>query len=165
MGLGCEQATVNEPEFIDTIYEVIKVKLELAQASEQSVMAEQKSKADKRDAERRECNIRLKKLKLSQTTLLEQFLEGKLSKDDYQSQKVKITTAIQEAADQLEVLETVSESPSEFVDSHKKFFGQDSLTREMVQGLIKEIRVTSADKIEIVWKFQTWYNELQGLVS
>ena len=45
--------------------------------------------------------------------------------------------------------------------NHKPYFGQESLTREMLQGLIKEIRVTTADEMEITWKFQECYQELQ----
>lgn len=34
----------------------------------------------------------------------------------------------------------------------------------MLQGLIKDIRVTSADEIEIVWKYQDCYQDLQSIV-
>ena len=163
MGYGCEHAKVDEPEFIDTIFAVIKTKLELVQASEQSVVSDRKSKTAKREAERSECEKQLKKLKLSQTALLEQMLEGKLTKEKYQAQKAQITIAIEEAASRLALLENQTDIASGFVESHKPFFSQDALTREMVQGLIKEIRVTASDKIEIVWRFQECYNDMQGL--
>ena len=82
MGIGCEQATIAEPELIETIYSVIKTKLELVQASEQSLKEKQQSRVAKFEAERRECEFRLLKLKTSQKNLLEQFLEGKLSKEN-----------------------------------------------------------------------------------
>ena len=139
---------------------VVKSKLELVQASEESLMTARQSQTDKREAERRECELRLKKLKLSQSNTLEQYLDGKLTKDAFQSQKAKTTMAIQEAADRLAELDTQTENASELVESHKPYFGHEALTREMVQGLIKEIRVASADEIEIRWKFGDCYNDL-----
>jgi DNA invertase Pin-like site-specific DNA recombinase len=160
MGIGCEQATIDEPELVDTIYTVIKAKLELVQASEETVLADRKSKAAERDVEIRECEKQLKKLKLSQTALLEQMLEGKLTKEKYQTQKAQITEAVEEAKARLASLENLTDNAPGFVESHRPFFGQDALTREMVQGLIKEIRVTAADEIEIVWRFAECYNGL-----
>ena len=162
MGFGCEQATIDEPAFIETLYAIIKSKLELVRASEQAFTADKQAKAAECDAEQRECELRLKKLKLTQSSTLEQFLEGKLTKDNFQSQKAKIAESIQETTDRLTALDEHSENSLEFVDSHKPYFGQETLTREMAQGLIKEIRVTATDEIEIVWKFQECYQDLQA---
>jgi len=164
MGLGCEQAKVDEQVMINTISAVIKTKLALVEVSAQTVMTEQKIKADKSEADKRELETKLKKLKLAQTTTLEQFLEGKLSKDKYQSQKSQITSDIQGATERLAALGIQTENASELVESHRPFFGQETLTREMVQALIKEVRVTSADEIEIVWRFQECYNDLQAAI-
>lgn len=160
MGIGCEQAKVDEQPLIDTIFAIVKAKLELVQASEQAVMAERQSKADKRDAERRECETKLKKLKLSQSNALEQFLEGHLSKEAYQAQRAQITAAIEETTERLASLDNQTENASGFIESHKPYFGEEALTREMLQGLIKEIRVTSAEEMEIVWKFDEMYHDL-----
>jgi len=164
MGLGCEQAKVDEDVLIDTIFAVIKTKLALVEVSSQTLITGQKAKADKCEAEKRELETKLKKLKLAQTTTLERFLEDKLSKDKYQGQKAQIASDIQEATERLAALDTQTENDSELVECHRPFFGQEMLTREMVQVLIKEVRVTSADEIEIVWKFQECYNDLQAAV-
>ena len=160
MGLGCEQASVDEQVLIDVIFTAIKVKLALVQSAETSAVTGKHGDANKREAERRECENRLKKLKLAQTALLEQYLDGKLSKDGFQLQKAQTTAAIQEAAGQLTALEAMNDNYAELVESHKPFFNQESLTREMVKGLIKEIRVILPDEIEIVWRFQEHYNHL-----
>ena len=162
MGIGCEQAKIDEQPLIDTIFAVIKTKLELVQASEQAVMAERQIRTDKRDAERNECEAKLKKLKLSQSNALEQFLEGHFSKESYQIQKNRISAAIMETTYQLAELDNQTENASDFIESHKPYFGQETLTREMLQGLIKEIRVTSAEEMEIVWKFGEMYFDLQS---
>jgi hypothetical protein len=156
MGIGCEKAAMEEQPLIDAIFAIIKIKLELVQASEQAVMVKWQAKADKRNKEMRDCNKKLMKLKLSQSNALEQFLEGNLTKESYQSQKAQITTAIEEMTSRLASLETQNGNVSEFADKHRPFFSQESLTREMVKELIKEIRITSAEEIEIVWKFQNF---------
>jgi hypothetical protein len=102
----------------------------------------------------------LKKLKLAQTAMLEQYLDGKLSKDGFQKQKAETAVAIQEAAGRLTALEAMSGSYTELIESHKPYFNQESLTREMARGLIKEIRVMSPDEIEIAWKFQECYSRM-----
>ena len=43
MGIGCEQAKVDEQPLIDTIFAVVKSKLELVQASEQTIIAERQA--------------------------------------------------------------------------------------------------------------------------
>jgi len=146
---------------IDTIYAIVKTKLALVQSSEDSVKAGKQTNTNSLDAEKRECGIKLMRLKLSQSNLLERYLEGKLSKDAYQTQKAQTTTAIQEVTEQLSALEAQSENTTALMESHKPYFKQEALTRKMLQGLIKEIRVTSADELEISWKFEECYQELQ----
>ena len=161
MGYGCEQAEVAEPFLIDAIFAIIKTKLALVQSSEESVLAGNKANAQSLETEKREHMARLKKLKLAQSNLLEQYLESKLSKDAYQAQKTQTATAIQEVNEWLAVLEAQGKSAEGLVESHKPYFGQEALTREILQGLIKEICVTSVDEMEITWNFQECYQELQ----
>jgi len=49
----------------------------------------------------------------------------------------------------------------ELVEQHKPFYEQDTLTRKMVKELVKEVRISSPTEIEIVWKFQEGYIELE----
>ena len=64
-------------------------------------------------------------------------------------------------SERLATLEAQGENAAELIESHKPYFGQEALTREMIQGLIKEIRVASADEMEITWNFQECYQELE----
>jgi hypothetical protein len=93
--------------------------------------------------------------------MLEEYLDGKMSKDSYQHKKAQTAIAIQEMTEQLATLEVQRENATELMESHEPFFGQETLTRETLQALIKEIRVTSADELEIIWKFQDVYECLQ----
>jgi len=161
LGYGCDQAKIDEPTLIDTIFAIIKTKLSLVQSSEGGITAGKQTSTNNLDAEKHECAVRLKKLKLSQSNLLEQYLDGKLSKDAYQAQKAQTAIAIQETAERLAALETQSENATKLMDSHNPYFEHETLTREMLQELINEIRVTSADEIEISWRFEECYQELQ----
>ena len=160
MGLGCKKASIDESVLLETVYAIVKRKLDLVKNSERTVTVEYQTKSQKRETERRDCELRLKKLKLSQANTLEQFLEGKLTKDSFQSEKLKIAAAIQEVVERLTSLEIQTENTTEFLESHKPYFNQETLTREMLKDLIKEIRITTSDEMEIVWKFGSFYGNL-----
>ena len=154
----CSQAKVDETILIDTIFTIVKTKLALVQSSEEF------EKVDKQpnslETEKHNCEIKLKKLKLSRDNLLEQYLDGKLSKEAYQNQKAKITTDIQELTEQLTALETKSENATALLENHRPYFGHEALTREMLQSLIKVIHVTSSDELEVSWIFQECYQKI-----
>lgn len=70
---------------------------------------------------KREIEVKLKKLRLAQTTALEEYLEGKIEKGAFQSNKSKTAKLIQEAEERLSVLGTLSEHTSGFVEQHRPF--------------------------------------------
>lgn len=161
MGFGCEDTKVDESVLIDTIFAAVKVKLALIEVSEQAYTADRQAKLAEHSAAKKELEIKLKKLRLAQATALEEYLEGKIEKSAFQSNKSKTAILIQEAEERLSALGTLSENTSEFVEQHRPFYGQNTLTREMVKNLIKEVRVHSPTEIEIVWKFGECYQALE----
>lgn len=161
MGFGCEDTKVDESVLIDTIFSAVKVKLALIEISEQSYIADQQAKAAEYASTKREFDTKLKKLKLAQATVLEDYLEGKMEKSELQERKSELAASISETEERLAALGTLSENTSELVEQHRPFYKQDTLTREMVTELIKEVRVHSPTEIEIVWKFGECYQELE----
>ena len=161
MGFGCEDTKVDESVLIDTILIAVKVKLALIQVSEQAYIADRQAKMTEHLQAKKELEIKLKKLRLAQAAALEEYLDGKTEKSDFQSNKSKAAAMVQEAEERLSALGTLSESTSGLVEQHRPFYGQDTLTREMVKELIKEVRVHSATELEIVWKFGECYHELE----
>ena len=109
----------------------------------------------------RELTVKLKKLKLSQSTALEEYLEGKIHKSELQARKAKSASLILETEEHLASLDAHSGDTLELVEQHRPFYEQDSLTRDMVKELVKEVRISSPTEIEIVWKFQECYTELE----
>ncbi|HCC35244.1 MAG TPA: hypothetical protein DEQ02_06255 [Ruminococcaceae bacterium] len=161
MGFGCEDTKVDESVLIDTIFAAVKVKLALIEFSEQSYIADQQAKAAEYASAKKELDTKLKKLRLAQATALEDYLEGKSKKSEFQSHKSKTAALIQEVEERLSALGTLSENSSGLVEQHRPFYGQDTLTREMVKELVKEVRVHSPTELEIVWRFGECYHELE----
>ena len=85
----------------DTIFAAIKTKLALVQVSEQRYVADIQAKIAEHDNTMRELTVKLKRLKLSQSTALEEYLEGKIDKSELQSRKAKTASMIQETEEQL----------------------------------------------------------------
>ena len=165
LGTGCEHSRADEAVLIDTVFAAIKTKLALVQVSEQRYVADIQAKIAEHDNNMREITVKLKKLKLSQSTALEEYLEGIIDKSELQARKSKSASLIQETEKQLASLDAHSGNTLELVEQHKPFYEQDSLTRDMVKELVKEVRISSPTEIEIVWKFQECYTELeQGFV-
>lgn len=161
MGTDCKYAKGDESVLIDTIFAAIKVKLALIEATEQAYTADRQAKEAEYHNTKRELETRLKKLKLSQAKLLENYLEGKIKKDALQSKKSEIATSVFETEKQLSALGTLTEQTSELVEQHKPYYEQEVLSRDMVQSLIKEVRVYSETELEIVWKFSECYTQLE----
>jgi len=141
MGLNCEHAGVGESVLIDTVFSAIKLKLDLVQISEKPYIAEKQAREEKTRTAKREIETKLKKLKLSQITALEEYLDGKIDKGTLQKSKARTAALILEAENQLAALVIQDEHSLELVEQHKPFFGQGALTREMVKRLIKTIWV------------------------
>lgn len=161
MGYGCEDTKVDEAVLIDTIFAAVKVKLTLIEISEQAYIADRQTKLAEHRTAKKELEVKLKKLRLAQAAALEEYLEGKIEKSTFQSNKSKTAILIQEAEERLSALGTLSENTSELVEQHRPFYGQNTLTREMVKELIKEVKVYSPIEIEIVWRFGECYQELE----
>ena len=101
MGFGCEDTKVDESVLIDTIVAAVKVKLALIEVSEQAYIADRQTKLAEHLNAKKELEIKLKKLRLAQATALEEYLEGKIEKSTFQSNKSKATILIQEAEERL----------------------------------------------------------------
>ena len=161
MGFGCEDTKVDESVLIDTIFSAVKVKLALIQVSEKSYISDRQARMAAHASTKKEFEIKLRKLKLTQANILEEYLEGKIEKNELQSHKAKTAALIQETEEQLALLGTLDENESALVEQHRPFYGQETLTRDMVKELIKEVRVHSPTEIEIVWQFSECYQELE----
>jgi len=160
MGLGCEEARVYEHTMKKAIFSVICAKLDLVQSFDNAVKTKTKLQTVERSVKKRELEQQLKKLELSQTKELERYFDGEIGKDEYIKFKETSAATIREVMKQLFVLNVTGKSAVEDAECHRPFYSADELTREMLTALIKEIRVCSADSIEIAWIFSDYYTGL-----
>ena len=161
LGMGCENSRIGEAVLIDTIFSAIKAKLAMIKVSEPSYVAEKQLKMVESGNSKQELEIKIKKLRRSQSAALEEYLEDKIDKGELQARKLKAAALILEAEEHLTALASQSDNPLELVEQHKPFYEQDTLTREMALALIKEVRISSATEVEIVWNFQEFYQEIE----
>lgn len=106
----------------------------------------------------RDCQMSVSRYKSLQASAFEDYAEGRISKQEYLSGK-------QEAARQLEQLSSrIRELNEQLAEQQIQQAGQEAdlgryasveeLTREVLVGLIKEIRVSGENRIEIRWNFR-----------
>lgn len=104
----------------------------------------------------------IEKRRAERVILFERFADGKLSKQDYLTQKQSSTNRIGELEAeknklivQLQNLEQAEGAPS--AKDLGKYSFANTLTREMLVELVDTIRVSPDNTIEIVWKFADKY--------
>lgn len=106
----------------------------------------------------RECRMSVSRYKALQAAAFEDYAEGRLSRQEYLSGK-------QESAGQVEQLESRIRELNEQLAAQQmqqagqeadlgKYASVEELTREVLVELIKEIRVSGENRIEINWNFR-----------
>ena len=105
-----------------------------------------------------ECQRTVEKCKARQAAAFEDYAEGRIRKQEYLSRKKEISGQQEEAAREYAELsdrlaEAVSERGKETVDLGRYDFVNE-LTREVLEELVKVVRVSENDALEIVWNFK-----------
>lgn len=102
------------------------------------------------------------KCKAEQVILFERFADGKMNRQSYLAEKqvsanrsVELTADVEKLTIQLQDLDLKAVPPAG-KDLGKYAFAE-TLTREMLVEVIKEIRVSGTDTIQIVWNFKNEY--------
>ena len=108
-----------------------------------------------------ECQITLSRYKANQAAVFEDYAEGRISRQEYLSRKGEIakqqeemTAVYVEAGAKLAELRQAPDS-SGYTDPGK-YACASELSRELLVELVKEIRVSGEDSLEIVWNFREW---------
>lgn len=108
-----------------------------------------------------ECQAAISRYKANQTAVFEDYAEGRISRQEYLSRKGEITKQ------QEEMTAAYVESSAKLAELRQTpdFSGQtdpgkyaciSELSREMLVDLVKEIRVSGEDSLEIDWNFRDW---------
>lgn len=106
----------------------------------------------------RACQSALSRYKTLQTTVFEDYAEGRIERREYLSRKQEIAEQQEEAKNRFEELTgQLAQLQGGFskgtIDMGKYAFAKE-LTREMLVELVKEIRISEKDTVEILWNFQ-----------
>ena len=106
----------------------------------------------------KECQSVINRCRTRYATLFEDYAEGCISKREYLSKKQEIFIQQEEVRSRFEErssqLAQIQQEPEKNnVDLGKYAFVKE-LTREMLEELVKEVRVSEKDILEIKWNFQ-----------
>ena len=106
----------------------------------------------------RECREMVSRYKAVQITAFEDYAEKRIEKDVYLSRKKEYVEKQEEAERQLsllnEQLSLVQEEKEEPTVQIGRYASATEVTKEMLTELVKEIKVSGTDTIEIVWNFR-----------
>ena len=106
----------------------------------------------------KECKEAVSKYKAVQVTAFEDYAEKRIEKDVYLSRKKDYAEKQTEAERQLsllyERLSRVQEDKEVSATQIRRYISATEVTREMLTDLVKEIKVSGTDTMEIVWNFR-----------
>lgn len=150
--LACRDIRLEEQGLEEKLLEAIKEK---AQPQEKDTEKPVADEAGRLQDEARKCQSETARYKTMLAALYEDYAEGRISKEKYLSDKKGMAARQEETAARLlelsEQLAQVQEHPIRQDADPVKYKMADSLTREMLVELVKEIRVSGTDTIEIQW--------------
>lgn len=103
----------------------------------------------------------LEKCRTDKFTNVDSFMAGKIDKETYQTRRKEYTEQEAELQERIKILESNlqeqrledSDDTAKVVEKLKKYSQAEELTEPMVRALIKEVKVTDPEHIEIIWNF------------
>ena len=105
----------------------------------------------------RECQASISRNKAAQTAVFEDYAEGRISKQEYLSRKKDAARQQEEAAAQYaELTDRMAALRNETCTASDlgRYAFVEELTREMLEVLVREIRISGKDGMENVWNFK-----------
>lgn len=107
-----------------------------------------------------ECQAEISRCKVAQTTIFEDYAEGRLNKQEYLARKREIVIQQQEVekqyaelSEQMAVKMEQEQKESKCTTSDlEKYALAEEVTREMLEEFVQVIKVSGKDKLEIIWK-------------
>lgn len=109
------------------------------------------------------CQSTNSRYKSLQTALFEDYAEGRIDRQKYLSKKQELLLQQEETKTRFEEL---TSQPAQLQGQQEKtdtdlgkYACVNELTREMLEELVKEIRVSGKDTLEIKWNFKDFISE------
>lgn len=158
-GRACADIRLEEAVLEETLLTAVQIQIQLFQD-----MVHEKDTAEILQEEIKACQSANSRYKALQTALFEDYAEGRIDRQKYLSKKQELLlqqeetkTRFEELTSQLAQLQGQQEKTDTDLG---KYACVNELTREMLEELVKEIRVSGKDTLEIKWKFKDSFSEI-----
>lgn len=155
--LPCKEVHLEEKDLEKTLFHAIRTQVQLI---EQPAYAGQDNRTmDSLKEALRECQEMSGRYKAMQTSVFEDYAEGRIGKQEYLSHKKDVVRKQEETARRYAELSeqvAVGSDAAHLTGDLESYAFAKELTREMLEELIKTVRVSGKDTIEIVWNFKEW---------
>jgi hypothetical protein len=168
----CKSGRVEESVLYDAVLSTIQVHAALAATEKTRLKAmstDSRADADATRGKIRALQVSIEKAKVSKMSFWEQFHGGVVTRDIYQKESKKLTARIADdenaiAALEADIQKLEMESGREnlFVERYGKLVNIQSLTPELINELVKEIRVYTPDRVEIMLNYADEFEKLQN---
>lgn len=153
----CAGVRMGEKELEGSLLEVLRIQVQLAgQAGEM----QQDDSTEKNILQKklRECQKETAKCKARQAAVFEDYAEGRIQKQEYLSRKGEISAQQEKIARRYAKLsdklaEAGQGRTGESVNLGRYAFVED-MTREILEELVREVRIGIKNEIEMIWNFR-----------
>lgn len=172
---GCAYKFLREDILLDTLSQLISKEIE--QAVDTTALARHLSSGTAgqvaaRATELRRLNLALERAEARKKSVMQDFLAGELSCDEYEQLKACCAEEAEQLKDRIMELRTEQRRQSETLTEDnpwlKTFSGlqlPDRLTKELTHALIQRITIYADDKIEVVFKYQDEREQLLTAIN
>lgn len=151
----CIKVRLDEAELEEVWLEAIRVQVQLQ--TEKASDPVKKAGGDPQK-EIKECQMAVGRYKALQVTAFEDYVEGRISKQDYLSRKQEAAGRQEEMNRRILMLNdqlAIQQGQlAEQEDNWGKYAFVEELSREVLVELVKEIRISGENRMEIVWRFR-----------
>lgn len=153
----CTDIRLEEAVLEDAVSAAVKAQIRLCMGEEQH-RENRESISERLQDELSRCQSEIGRCKALQMALFEDYAEGRVDKSSFLSGKQEISECQEREnrrfAELSGRLAQAQEKNIEQEGNWEQFGSASELSREMLVGLVKEIRVSGKDGMEIVWNFR-----------
>lgn len=171
-GQGCTRKWIGEPELKDAILRGLKVQMDLAvdkgkQLKKLGESPEYQSCYQAILDKIRQVQQKIKRNQTIRSSLFASYAEKVLTESEYLSMKKIYGEEAERLKKELSCLEEEEKRfshtfsfPNEWIAALKNYEGEKAVTKKMVSELIRCIKVSGYNKIEIIWNFQDEFDRI-----
>lgn len=154
----CADIYLKEQELEQTLFLSIQTQLQVMRKSVEEKQDKQKQKGGSFQERKKECQSAICHYKSLQQTLLEDYIEGRIQRQEYLSRKEKAVERQKEATKQYAELSKQEILAQQEIVSPRgeleEYADTKELTREVLEEFVQVIKVSGTDTIESVWNFK-----------